>query len=71
MRFEFLGAPEQFGATGPALVDTFGLGVGVLADEGPLGARFAQDGVFGGGELLAPPSLVSSTLGRGEVISPR
>ena len=54
MGFEFLGAAEQLGATGPALVDAFGLGVGVLAGEGPLGAGLAQHGEFVGGELLTP-----------------
>src|ERR1700739_4182724 len=31
---EFLCAAEQFGAAGPALIDAFGFGVGVLTGEG-------------------------------------
>src|SRR6201999_935710 len=54
MGFEFLAAAEQLGATGAALVDALGRGVGVLAGERPLGAGAAQDCVFVGRELLAP-----------------
>src|SRR5271166_507195 len=36
MGFELLGAAEQFGAASPALVNAFGLGVGVLTGEGAL-----------------------------------
>ncbi len=63
MGFELLGAAEQLGAARPALIDPFGLGVGVLADEGPLGARFAQHREFGRGELLTPLVVCEFQLG--------
>src|SRR3954447_18999654 len=45
---------EQLGVAGPAAVDAFGLGVGVLAGERPLGAGLAQDGVLLPAQLLVP-----------------
>ena len=52
--FELLAATEQFRAAGPTLVDTLGLGVGVLTGERPLGAGAAQDRELVRAELLAP-----------------
>ncbi len=66
MRVELGGAAEQFGVAGPAAVDTLGLGVGVFADKGRLGARFPQDVELPGAEL-DPPLLV----GQSELPSPR
>src|SRR5271156_3727673 len=54
MGLELLGAAEQFGTTGPALVDAGGLGVGVLTGERTLGAGATQDVEFLRVELLAP-----------------
>ena len=45
---------KQLGVAGLAGVDALGLGVGVLADEGALGAGLAQHGVLLRRELLAP-----------------
>jgi hypothetical protein len=57
VRVELLVAAEQLGAAGPARVDADGLGVGVLAGEGPLGAGLAEHLVLGRGELLPPLGL--------------
>lgn len=57
MRFELLGAAEQFGSAGPAGVDTFRGGVGVLADEGAFGAGLAQDGELLRRQFFAPLAL--------------
>src|ERR1700694_3890229 len=54
MGFELLGAAEQLGTAGPALVDAFGVGVGVLAGERTLGAGLAQHREFLRRQLLAP-----------------
>src|ERR1700722_223775 len=54
MGFELLRAAEQLGATGPALVHAFGLGVGVLTDERALGAGAAQHVELLRVEFLAP-----------------
>src|SRR5690349_17822129 len=54
LRVELGVGAEQFGVAGPALVDTDGLGVGVLAGERPFGAPLAEYVVLGGGELLTP-----------------
>ena len=54
VRLEFLRAAEQFSAARPAVVDALGLGVGVLAGEGSLGAGPAQDVEFLRIEPLAP-----------------
>src|SRR5690606_1104042 len=45
---------EQLGAARLAGVDAHGLGVGVLAGEGTLGAGLSEHGVLLIGELLAP-----------------
>src|SRR5690606_31694442 len=45
---------EELLTTAGALVDTFGLGVPVLAGEGPLGAALPQDVVFLRRELELP-----------------
>ncbi len=54
VRVELGVAAEQLRAARAALVDTGGLGVGVLAHERALGAGLAQHLVLGGGELRAP-----------------
>src|SRR4029077_3546670 len=54
MGFDLLAAAEQSRAAGPTLVDTPGLGVGVLAGERPLSAGLAQHRELLGGEFLAP-----------------
>ena len=45
---------KSLALAGLAAVDALGLGVGVLAGEGPLGAGLAQDGVLLRAELLTP-----------------
>src|ERR1700761_3243643 len=63
MGFELLGAAEQFSATGPALVDALGLGVGVLTGERTLGAGSAQHVEFLRVESLAPLVVAELQLG--------
>ena len=54
VRLELRVAAEELGAAGAAGVDALGLGVGVLAAEGRLGAGLAQHLVLGGRQLRAP-----------------
>src|SRR5262245_10810535 len=54
MGFEFLGAAEQFGAASPALVDAFGLGVGVFTRERVFGTGLSQHRKLLRGESLTP-----------------
>ena len=49
MRLELLVASKQLRAACPAAVDALGLGVGVLAGKGALGAGFAEDLVLHAG----------------------
>ena len=59
MRLELLITPEQLRAARLAAVDALGLGVGVLAGKGTLGASFAEDLVLLRAELSAPLGLGS------------
>ena len=54
MGFELLGATEDLRATGPALVDALGLGVGVLTGEGAFGTGSTQHRELLRRELGAP-----------------
>src|SRR3712207_8551594 len=54
-------AAEQFGAAGAEFVDAGGLGVGVLAGEGALGAGLPEHRVRGVGEQLAQLGLGPSS----------
>jgi hypothetical protein len=67
MRFELLGAAEQFGSAGAALVDAFGGGVGVFADARALGTGLTQNRVLLGCQLL-PPLRVGELDGRSGIV---
>src|SRR5699024_4146665 len=54
---ELLGGAEQLRPTAPAGVHPGGLGVGVFADEGPLGAGLAQHLVLRLAEAFTPLGL--------------
>src|SRR5260370_32785542 len=45
---------EELGSAPGAQIDAWGVGVPVLAGEGPLGALFAKDVELHGGQLVPP-----------------
>src|SRR3984957_5770024 len=69
MGFELLGAAEQFGTARPALVDAFGLGVGVLTGERALGAGPSQYVELLRVEFLAPLVVAQLQLGTRQIAS--